>query len=91
MVATKPVYLRRIDADHHPTLPARRDCHVAADQERETPEHLLLSDAYRAGNQLSNPISKFLVVGHDAIVTKAARRRQDVGRRRPTCHVTMPA
>ena len=41
----KLVGLRGIDTDHHSALTARRDCHVAADQERETTEHLLLGDA----------------------------------------------
>jgi hypothetical protein len=49
--------------DQQPTLSARRDTHVSADEEGETAEHLPLGRGASADQQ-PDPISKLLVVRH---------------------------
>src|SRR5207249_1473685 len=65
------VGLLRIDTDQHPALATRRNGHVAADEEREPTEHLLLAHARLARDQLPYAVRKILVVRH---------RRQSYGR-----------
>ena len=53
-----------IDADEDAALPARRDRHVAADEEREAAEHLLLGDVLPTADQLADALCEDLVVRH---------------------------
>ena len=52
------------DPDQHASLAARRDRHVAAYEEGESAEHLLLDHVRFFVDQLAYPIRKFLVIGH---------------------------
>ena len=63
-LADELVGLLGIHADHQAAPAARRDGHVAADQEREAAEHALLGDIGLAGDQLADPVRQLLVVGH---------------------------
>ena len=56
--------MRRIDPDQGSSLAARRDRHVAPDQECEPTEHLLLGEAGLAGDQLADAVCELLVVRH---------------------------
>ena len=47
-----------------PTLAARRDGHVSADEEGQPAEHLLLGESSFGADQCPDPLSKVLVVGH---------------------------
>ena len=58
------VGLLGIDAHEDAALAARGDRHVAADQEGEAAEHLLLREALLAGHQLADPVGEVFVVGH---------------------------
>jgi hypothetical protein len=53
-----------IAAQQQAALPAGRDRHVAADQERQPAEHLLLGHSRLGSDQLPDPVRKILVVGH---------------------------
>ena len=68
------VGLRGIDADEDPALAARGDRHVAADQEGEPAEHLLLGQAGLVADQVADPIGELLVVGHRSDRIPAAVR-----------------
>ena len=59
--------------DEHPALAARGDRHVAADEEREAAEHLLLGEARLAGHELADPFGERLVVRHGAILVRQER------------------
>jgi hypothetical protein len=58
----------RVGAHEETALTARRHGHVAADQERETAEHLPLGQAALAGEQLTRAVGEFLVVRHGAML-----------------------
>jgi hypothetical protein len=60
----EPVRLRRVDANQHAPLAARRDGHVPPDEEGEPAEHLLLGQIGLAAQQCTDPIREFLVVPH---------------------------
>ena len=62
------VRLVGVHTDQQPTLAARRHGHVAADQECEAAEHLLLRQVRLAGDQGPDALRQLLVVGHAAIV-----------------------
>ncbi len=68
------VRLLGVDVDQDPALAARRDGHVAADQEREAAEHLLLGEPGLARDELADPVGERLVVRHTAIVLRAPIR-----------------
>src|SRR5919198_1193147 len=61
------VRLLRVGPDQHPALAARGDRHVAADEEREAAEHLLLGQTGLAGDLCADALGKLLVVGHGGI------------------------
>jgi hypothetical protein len=54
----------RVDPHPDSTLAARRDGHVAADQEGEPAEHLLLGQRGFVRDQIAYPVGKHRVVGH---------------------------
>jgi hypothetical protein len=58
------VRLRGIDADYGATLAAGGDGHVAADEEGEAAEHLLLGQLRVAAHELPDAPGELLVVGH---------------------------
>src|SRR5262249_38387272 len=58
------VGLGGIDADEEPALAAGRDGHVAADEEREPAEHLLLHHVGRCADRLPTPRRQPFVVRH---------------------------
>ena len=68
--------VRGIDVDQQAALAACRDRHVAADQEGEPAEHLLLRQPDLAVEQLADAIGELFVVGHDAILDRAADARR---------------
>ena len=72
-----------IHADHQAALAARRDGHVAADQEREAAEHALLGDVRLAGDQLTIRFGEILVVRHRPrmVAASSATRADRLGRR----------
>jgi hypothetical protein len=55
-------------------LTAGRDRHVAADEEGEPSEHLLLADIGLAGDQLTNAVGEIIVVRHARIIVYERRR-----------------
>jgi hypothetical protein len=57
--------LGRIDPDEDSALTARRDGHVAADQEGQSSEHPLLGQSRLGAQQLAQALSQLLVVCHD--------------------------
>src|SRR5919108_1768756 len=69
------VRLLRIDANEDPALPARPDGHVAADQEGEPAEHLLLRQAGLVAKQLPDALRELLVVRHGGDASAATDRR----------------
>jgi len=60
--------------DEDPALPARGDRHVAADQEGEPAEHLLLGQPGLVADQVADAARELLVVGHRSDGTPAAVR-----------------
>ena len=54
-------------------LPAHADSHVAADEKRESAEHLLLRYARLTAHEPADAGSELLVVGHGAIVPRRPR------------------
>jgi hypothetical protein len=56
--------LCRIDAEQQPTLAARADGHIAADQERQATEHAFLRDARLVLKRLTQSVREFLVICH---------------------------
>ena len=56
--------LGRIDAQQQPTLTAGTDGHVAVDEKGETAKHLPLRETGFTLKNLSDPVSKFVVVSH---------------------------
>jgi hypothetical protein len=58
------VRLRGIDPDHGATLAAGGDGHVAADEEGEPAEHLLLGQLGIAADEPPDTLGELLVVGH---------------------------
>jgi hypothetical protein len=52
------VRIRGINANHQSPLAARRDGHVAADEEGEPAEHLLFRQGWLAVDQLANASRK---------------------------------
>src|SRR5262249_38326022 len=60
----EPVGVGGGDAHHHPAPAARRDGHVAADEEREPAEHLLLGHVRLARGKLADPCRQRFVVCH---------------------------
>src|SRR5215218_9397061 len=68
--------LRRIDADQDAALAAGRDGHVAADQEGEPAEHLLLGETGLALDQLTDALREDLVVRHTGDATTGWRQAQ---------------
>src|SRR5207342_3131850 len=71
----EPVGGRGVDPHEDPALAARRDRHVAADQEGEAAEHLLLRYAGLPRDELTDPVGEILVVGHRAMLTKTGSYR----------------
>ena len=57
-----------VDAQHQAALAARRDRHVAADQERQPAEHPLLGDVRLGGDQLADAVGEVLVVRHAGMI-----------------------
>ncbi len=68
------VRLLDVDVDEDPALAARRDGHVAADQEREAAEHLLLREPGLTRDELADPVGERLVVRHPEIVLRVSMR-----------------
>src|SRR5262245_36422783 len=62
------VRLSRVDADEQPALAAGGDGHVAADEEGEPAEHLLLDRPGVATDQITNAGRELFVVRHRSIV-----------------------
>jgi hypothetical protein len=54
----------RVDTNHQSALTARRDRHVAADEERQATEHLLLSHVGLAAEQVADAACKLFVERH---------------------------
>jgi catechol 2,3-dioxygenase-like lactoylglutathione lyase family enzyme len=83
------VRLGRVDTDHDPAVAAGGHGHVAADEEGEAAEHLLLRQAGLVGYQCADPVGESLVVGHPAMVgharscAKAGPKRLGPASRRP--------
>src|SRR5262245_6959209 len=65
----------RVAAQHQPALAARGHRHVAADQEGQAAEHLLLRHGH-PGQQPADPLRQLLVVGH--VRHRGTSRRQRV-------------
>jgi hypothetical protein len=74
------VRLRGIDADYGATLAAGGDGHVAADEEGEAAEHLLLGHSWIAASELPDTRGELLVVGHSD--DRTDRRPRIPGERR---------
>jgi len=55
---------RGVHTHEDAALTARRHGHVAADQEGEASEHLLLGEALLPGDELADPVGEILVVRH---------------------------
>jgi hypothetical protein len=66
-LSDQQVAVRRVAAQHQPALAARHHGHVAADQEGEAAEHLLLGHGGR-GQEAADPLGELLVVGHVRIL-----------------------
>src|SRR5581483_4389117 len=64
----------RIDPDHEAALAARGHRHVAADEEREPAEHLLLGHAGLVSDQAPDPLRQRLVVRHRVSVASGTGR-----------------
>src|SRR5439155_11252650 len=60
----EPVGTCWVDTDQDPSLTARGDRHLPADQEGESAEHLLLRDVGFATDKIADAISEIFAVGH---------------------------
>ena len=65
------VGLIRVDPHHDPALAAGCHRHVAAEEEGQPSEHLLLGQALLVGDELTDPVGEVLVVGHAVSVRTA--------------------